>query len=38
MSSGPNSSELSKGHVMWQIKESLSMLQLGYVGILYACF
>jgi len=36
MSSGPNGSGLSRKHIVWQVKESLSRLQLEYVDIYYA--
>ena len=35
MSLGPNGAGLSRKHVMWQIRESLKRLQMGYVDIYY---
>jgi len=36
MSPGPNGMGLSRKHIMWQIRESLSRLQMDYVDIYYA--
>ncbi len=36
MASWPNGTGLSRKHVMWQIRESLSRLQMSYVDIYYA--